>query len=50
MNKPWMGYLSSVLLFIAGILMIVGDKPIAGAIFMLLAIVGLILKIYMNKK
>ena len=50
MNKPWVGYLSSVLLLLAGIFMIAGGKPVAGIIFMVLAIVGLVLKFYMNKK
>ena len=50
MNKPWVGYLSSVMLLFAGILMFAGGKPVIGVIFMVLAVVGLILKFYMNKK
>ena len=50
MNKPWMGYVSSVLLFLAGILMIIGDKLVVGIVFILLAIAGLVIKIKMNKK
>lgn len=50
MNKPWVGYLSSVMLLFAGILMIIGNRPGIGAVFIVLAIAGLVIKFYMNRK
>jgi len=50
MKNSWLGYLSSVLMLMAGLLMIVGGKPILGAVFLLIAIAGVIVRIYMNKK
>ena len=49
MGKAWLGYLSSVLIFFAGILKIVGERPIVGAIFILLSIAGIIIKIFLQK-
>ncbi len=50
MNKVWLGYLSSVLLFLAGIFMIAGQKVVVGIIFMVLAVAGIVIKYYLNKK
>jgi hypothetical protein len=50
MNKPWLGYVSAGLLLLAGIFMIVGQKPGIGGLFILLSIVSVILNIMMNKK
>ena len=50
MNKPWLGYLSSLFLLMAGVLMIVGDKLLLGCMFIGLSILGLILKAIMNRK
>ncbi len=50
MNKPWVGYLSSVLLLLAGILMIAGGKMGIGIFFIVLSVFGLVLKLYLNKK
>jgi TM2 domain-containing membrane protein YozV len=50
MNKPWLGYLSSVFLLLAGILQFLAGKPILGALFTVLSIVGIILKIYLGRK
>ncbi|MES2678838.1 MAG: hypothetical protein V4635_03095 [Bacteroidota bacterium] len=50
MNKPWLGYLSSVLLLFAGIFMIAGNKTVIGCFFIALSITGLFVKMYMNKK
>jgi hypothetical protein len=50
MNKPWVGYLSSFLLLLAGILMIAGDQLIIGVIFIVLSLVGIVLKYYINKR
>jgi len=49
MNKTWIGYASSLLLFIAGIFMGVGGKPTIGEVFMLLSIVSVVLKIILNR-
>lgn len=50
MNKPWLGYLSSFFLLLAGVLQFLAGKPILGALFTVLSIVGIILKIYIGKK
>lgn len=50
MNKAWLGYLSSVLFFFAGILMIVGGKPVVGAIFIALTFASAIINFKLNKK
>lgn len=50
MNKPWLGYLSSFFLLLAGILQFLAGKPILGALFTVLSIVGVLLKLYMGKK
>lgn len=49
MKNAWLGYLSSALLFIAGIIMLVAGKWI-GLLFVLLALAGLVIRIYLNKK
>ena len=49
MNKTWIGYASSLLLFIAGIFMAIGGKPTIGVVFMLLSIVSVVLKIILNR-
>lgn len=49
MKNTWLGYLSSVLMVLAGVLMFIGEKPVVGTIFILIAITGLILRMYMNK-
>lgn len=50
MNKPWLGYLSSFFLLLAGILQFLAGKMWLGVLFTVLAIAGVILKIYMNRK
>ncbi len=50
MNKPWLGYLSSVLFFFAGILMIVGGKPVVGSIFVILTFASAAVTYKMNKR
>lgn len=49
MNKPWLGYLSSALLLFAGVFMIAANKPLAGCLFIAVAIIGLVLRLYMGK-
>lgn len=50
MNKPWLGYLGSFLVLVAGILQIVANKPIMGAILIVASIAGVIIKFYLGKK
>ncbi|MBA3665853.1 MAG: hypothetical protein H0W61_16860 [Bacteroidetes bacterium] len=50
MNKPWLGYVSSALFLLAGILMIAGNKTITGVLFIILSIASVILNVMMNKK
>ncbi len=50
MKNTWLGYLSSALMVLAGVLMFIGEKPIVGTIFIVIAITGLVLRISMNKK
>jgi drug/metabolite transporter (DMT)-like permease len=50
MNKAWVGYLSSILLIVAGVLMIFAERLLLGILFIVLAVVGLALKIYINKQ
>ena len=49
MNKSWLGYLSSVLLLFGGVFMIAAGKLLVGILFIVLAVVGLALRIYMNR-
>lgn len=49
MKNSWLGYLASALLLVAGMLMIFGGKWI-GAFFIVLAIAGTILRLYMSRK
>jgi hypothetical protein len=50
MNKPWVGYLSSIFLFAAGVLQFLGGKKGVGAMFVVLAICTVFLNIYMYRK
>lgn len=50
MNKPWVGYISAGLLLMAGILMIAGQKPVIGCLFILLAIASVFLNVMMYRK
>jgi hypothetical protein len=50
MKNTWLGYLSTVLMVLAGVLMFFGEKPIIGSIFIVIAITGLVLRISINKK
>lgn len=49
MNKPWVGYLSSLFLFFAGIFMALGQKYFIGAIFIVLSIISIIIRYYLIK-
>ncbi len=50
MKNAWLGYLGSVLVLFAGVLQILGDKPVLGAILIVLSIVGVVIKYYLGKK
>ena len=50
MNKPWLGYLGSFLVLLAGILQIVANNIIMGARGIVAAIAGAIIKFYLGKK
>jgi positive regulator of sigma E activity len=50
MGKAWLGYLSSTMMLLAGILMIAGEEIIIGCILIVLSIVSFVLKAYMNKR
>lgn len=50
MNKPWLGFLSSFLFLIAGILMFASGKIWLGVLFLIVAVAGAIVKVYTNKK
>jgi len=50
MGKAWLGYLSSTIMLLAGILMIAGEEIIIGCILIVLSIVSFVLKVYMNKR
>jgi hypothetical protein len=50
MNKPWVGYLGSGLIFLAGILMIAAKSYLAGGLLFAVSIAGVILKLRMNRK
>ena len=45
-----MGYLSSLLLLLAGLLMIAGDQLLVGIFFLVASVAGLILRMYISKK
>ncbi|MBX3165699.1 MAG: hypothetical protein KF900_14580 [Bacteroidetes bacterium] len=50
MNKTWLGYLSSILLLFAGIILIIGEEIGLGILFIAIGIIGLVLKIFISRK
>ena len=50
MNKPWVGYLAVGLLFLSGIFELIGGFPKLGIFLLVLSLVSLFLRIYINKK
>ncbi|MCC6372413.1 MAG: hypothetical protein IT236_15520 [Bacteroidia bacterium] len=50
MGKAWVGYLASVLVFFAGILMLVAKKYASGGLLIAVAIAGVVIKYKMNGK
>jgi hypothetical protein len=50
MNKPWVGYLASAFLFLAGVFEYAGGRVKLGIFLMVLSVASLLLRIYINKK
>lgn len=50
MSKPWVGYLGSFFVLLAGVLQIIGEKPTMGSILIVLSIAGAVIKYYMMRK
>jgi hypothetical protein len=49
MSKPWVGYLGSFFVLLAGVFQIAAEKPILGSILIVLSIAGAIIKFYMMR-
>ncbi len=50
MKNAWLGYLSSVLMFAASVVMFMGGKILPGCIFAIAAVGGILIKIMLSKK
>jgi hypothetical protein len=50
MNKTWLSYLGSVFIFMAGILMLFAKRYLSGALFIVAAVAGVVIKYKMNRK
>jgi hypothetical protein len=50
MSKAWVGYLAVGFLFLSGIFELAGGFPKLGLFLMLISIVSLFLRLYLNKK
>jgi hypothetical protein len=50
MKNAWLGYLGSCLTLLGGVVMIVAEQYIMGAVLIIAAIAGVIVKIYLGKK
>jgi hypothetical protein len=49
MSKPWIGYLGSFFILLAGVLQIIGEKIILGVLLILLSIAGGFIKYRLTK-
>jgi len=49
MGKPWMAYLSSGLLLMAGVFMLIGQKPLAGTLVIIASLAGIGLQLYLKR-
>lgn len=49
MSKPWIGYLGSFFILLAGVLQIIGGKIILGILLILLSIAGAFIKYRLTK-
>ena len=50
MNKPWIGYVASGLILVAGVLELFAGKIALGVFLMVMAVISLLLRIYFLKK
>lgn len=50
MNKPWLGYLGSVMILLAGLMMLMANRYLAGVLLLVVAVAGFVLKLRMNKQ
>ena len=50
MGKAWLGYLGSVLIFFAAVLMFVAKSYVSAAVLLVVSVVGMVLKYKMNRK
>jgi len=50
MKNSWLGYLSSFILLLAGVLQFIANNIILGCLFILCAIAGIVLKIVITNK
>jgi len=50
MKNSWLGYLSSFILLLAGILQFVANNILLGSLLILCAIAGVVIKIIMKNK
>jgi hypothetical protein len=50
MNKPWIGYVASGLILVAGVLELLAGKITLGVFLMVMAVISLLLRIYFLKK
>jgi hypothetical protein len=49
MSKPWLGYLSAFFLLLAGVFQYAGGNPKTGIFFIVLSVVNLIIRLYIQK-
>ncbi|MEI6021402.1 MAG: hypothetical protein WCR21_09765 [Bacteroidota bacterium] len=50
MKNAWLGYLGSALILAAGILMLIAKRYLAGVLFIVAAVAGIVIKFKMNEK
>jgi len=50
MNKAWVGYLAVGFLFLSGVFEFMGGYPKLGVFLMILSLISLFLRIYLNRK
>lgn len=50
MNKAWVGYIAVGFLFLSGVFEWLGGYPGLGIFLMVLSIVSLVIRVYINKK
>lgn len=50
MSKPWVGYVAVLLMFIAGIFEWLGGYPGIGILLIVLSVISLFIRIYINKR